>query len=883
MRTEQAVPVRLADYRPPDWLVETVELDVSLDPSRTRVRAKLKLKPNPEAAAPAPVVLDGDELVLRKVALDGEELAPDAFVATPDNLTILQPPNRPFVLTIETELDPSANTKLMGLYRSGKAYTTQCEAEGFRRITYFPDRPDVMAVYTTRIEADKAEAPVLLANGNLVSSGGIAGTGRHYAVWHDPFPKPSYLFALVGGVLGVVEDSFTTMSGRKVALKIFVEPGKESRADYAMGALKRAMAWDERAFGREYDLDIFMIVAVSYFNMGAMENKGLNIFNDKNVLASQATATDMDFNSVEAIIAHEYFHNWTGNRITCRDWFQLCLKEGLTVFRDQEFSSDVRSRPVKRIADVRALRGHQFVEDAGPLSHPVRPEVYREISNFYTSTIYEKGAEVVRMLKTLLGPEDFRAGMDLYFERHDGRAATVDEFVDCFADAADHDLTQFMRWYSQAGTPQIVVEAHHDAAEKTCTLEITQMLPPTPGQPVKEPMVIPLAIGFLGPDGSDRPVTLAGGETLDRGVLTLTRPKQTFVFTGLAERPVMSLNRGFSAPVKLTANLRDGDLAFLAAHDSDSFNRWQAVQALATALLIENVAAHRRGTAKRGADELIAALSAILADAHLDPAYVSQAMALPTEGDIAREIGTDVDPDAIFAARRELRGGLGRALASALEATYRRMTDAGPYSPDAASAGRRALRNLALDLLAAGDPSTGVGRAARQYRDADNMTDRIAALTVLCLHAMPERQAALDDFYRRYEGDALIIDKWFALQAVIPEPETLDRVRALTTHPAFSLSNPNRVRALIGNFAQANQTQFNRANGAGYAFHADTMIALDAINPQVAARLMTAFRSWRALEAVRRGHAEAALRRVAGAPNLSLDVNDIVTRSLASV
>ena len=882
MRTEQAVPVRLADYRPPDWLVETVDLDVSLDPTRTRVRARLKLTPNPKAAAPAAVVLDGDELVLRSVALDGEVLDANAFVATPERLTILQPPNRPFVLETETELDPTANTKLMGLYRSGKAYTTQCEAEGFRRITYFPDRPDVMAVFTTRVEADKAEAPVLLANGNLIDAGDVPGTTRHYAVWHDPFKKPSYLFALVGGVLGVVEDSFTTMSGREVALKIFVEPGKEGRAGYAMGALKRAMRWDEQAFGREYDLDIFMIVAVSYFNMGAMENKGLNIFNDKNVLASQETATDMDFNSVEAIIAHEYFHNWTGNRITCRDWFQLCLKEGLTVFRDQEFSSDIRSRPVKRIADVRALRGHQFVEDAGPLSHPVRPEAYREISNFYTSTIYEKGAEVVRMLKTLLGPERFRAGMDLYFARHDGHAATVDEFVACFAEAARYDLGQFMRWYRQAGTPELVVQAKHDAGARTCTLEITQMLPPTPGQPVKEPLVIPLAIGFLGPDGSDRPVILAGAGALERGVITLTRAKQSFVFTGLDERPVMSLNRGFSAPVKLTANLRDGDLAFLAAHDSDSFNRWQAVQTLATGLLIENVAAHRRGAPKRGADELIAALAAILGDQRLEPAYVAQAMALPTDGDIAREIGTDVDPDAVFAARRDLRAAVGHALADALEATYRRMTGTGPYSPDAASAGRRALKNLALDLLAAGDPGTGVARAAQQYRDADNMTDRMAALAVLSLHAAPERQAALDDFYQRYDGDALIIDKWFALQAAIPEPETLDRVRALTAHPAFSLANPNRVRALIGNFAQANPTQFNRADGAGYAFHADTMIALDAINPQVAARLMTAFRSWRALEPVRRGHAQATLERVAAAPALSRDVNDIVARSLGT-
>jgi aminopeptidase N len=882
MRTEHAVPVRLADYRPPDWLVETVDLDVSLDATKTIVRARLKLKPNPQAPAPAPVVLDGDELQLRSVKLDGEALAADAYVATPDGLTILQPPNRAFVLETETALDPSANTKLMGLYRAGDTYTTQCEAEGFRRITYFPDRPDVMAVFTTRIEADKAEAPVLLANGNRTSAGDVAGTSRHFAVWHDPFPKPSYLFALVGGVLGVVEDVFTTMSGRKIALKIFVEPAKEARADYAMGALKRAMRWDEEAFGREYDLDIFMIVAVSHFNMGAMENKGLNIFNDKNVLASQDTATDQDFNSVEAIIAHEYFHNWTGNRITCRDWFQLCLKEGLTVFRDQEFTSDIRSRPVKRIADVRALRGHQFVEDAGPLAHAVRPEVYREISNFYTSTIYEKGAEVVRMLKALLGPEKFRAGMDLYFERHDGRAATVDEFVACFADAAKYDLAQFMLWYRQAGTPELVVQGNHDTGAKTYTLEITQVLPPTPGQPVKEPMTIPFAVGFLGSDGEDRPLTLADGRELSRGILTLTKAKESFVFAGLDERPVLSLNRGFSAPVKLTANLRDGDLAFLAAHDSDPFNRWQAVQTLATVLLIENVAAHRAHAPMRPADALVRALGAVLDDHGLEPAFVAQAMMLPSEGDIAREIGRDVDPDAIFAARRALRIEVGGKLAGALADTYHRMEDRGPFSPDAASAGRRALKNVCLDVLATADRVTGIARASAQYHEADNMTDRIAALATLSHHQVPERQAAFDDFYRRYDGEPLIIDKWFGLQAAIPEPETLARVKALTAHPAFSMSNPNRVRALIGNFAQANQTQFNRRDGEGYAFHADTMLALDAINPQVAARLTTAFRSWRALEPERRQKAEAALGRVAACTTLSRDVHDIVVRTLGT-
>jgi aminopeptidase N len=881
MRTEQAVPVRLSDYRAPDWLVKTVELDVSLDPANTIVRAKLALEPNPQAAAPAPLVLDGDELQLRAIKVDGETLSPDAYMTSPDGLTIPQPPNRAFVLETETLIDPTANTKLMGLYRAGSTYTTQCEAEGFRRITYFLDRPDVMAVYTTRIEADKAEAPVLLANGNLVASGDVAGTTRHFAVWHDPFPKPSYLFALVGGTLGVVEDSFTTMSGRRVALKIFVEPGKESRAHYAMDALKRAMKWDEETFGREYDLDIFMIVAVSHFNMGAMENKGLNIFNDKAVLASHDTATDADYASVETVIAHEYFHNWTGNRITCRDWFQLCLKEGLTVFRDQEFTSDVRSRPVKRISDVRGLRGHQFVEDAGPLAHAVRPEVYREINNFYTSTVYEKGAEVVRMLKTLLGPRKFRAGMDLYFQRHDGRAATVEDFIACFADAADYDLRQFMLWYRQAGTPELVMETHHDPATKTFTLDISQTVPPTPEQPVKEPMTIPLAIGFLGRDGKERPLALADGRKLENGILTITKAKESFVFAGVDECPVVSINRGFSAPVKITAaNPRDGYLAFLAAHDTDPFNRWQAIQSLATTLLIDNVAARRDGAPKRGADALIHALGGVVADQRLEPAFIAQVLAMPSEGDIAREIGRDVDPDAIFAVRRDLRAEIGAKLAGPLADTYARMTDTGPFSPDAASAGRRSLKNVCLDLLATADPATGVARADAQYRGADNMTDRIAALATLSYHDVPERQAAFDDFYRRYQGDPLIIDKWFAVQALIPEAGTLDRIKSLTGHPAFSMQNPNRVRALIGTFAQGNQTQFNRRDGEGYAFHADIVLTLDALNPQVAARQMTAFRSWRALEPERRAKAEAALRKVAAGKALSRDLHDIVSRTL---
>jgi len=878
MRTEEPRPVRLKDYRPPDWLIETVDLDVSLHPTAATVRAKLKIKPN-TAGRPAPLVLDGDELKLQSLAFDGKPLAAEHFVATPDRLTIGQVPNRPFELTVETLVDPTGNTQLMGLYRAGATYCTQCEAEGFRRITYFLDRPDVMAVYTTRIEADKNEAAVLLSNGNLVSHGDVPGTTRHFAVWHDPFPKPSYLFALVGGNLACVEDSFTTMSGRKVKLAIYVEPGKEARVPYAMDSLKRAMRWDEQVFGREYDLDIFMIVAVSAFNMGAMENKGLNVFNDKYVLASPTSATDADYAHIEAVIAHEYFHNWTGDRITCRDWFQLCLKEGLTVFRDQEFTASQRSRAVERISDVRALRSHQFVEDAGPLAHPVRPELYHEINNFYTSTVYDKGAEVVRMISTLLGVKMFRKGMDLYFARHDGQAATVEEFVQCFADASRREFfPQFMRWYSQAGTPEIKVVPHYDARDRTYRLDITQTIPPTPRQPDKEPMVIPLAFGLVGADGADLPLVL-DGRPLDRGMLELTRLSHTFVFDGITQRPVPSLNRGFSAPIKLALPIEPDDRRFLAAHDSDPFNRWQALQTLAMTLLKTNVAALRTGTPPRDDDGLMAALGAILNDGTLEPAFIALTLAPPSEADIAREIGSDVDPDAVFTARRRLRAAIGERHRAALADSYRRMITPGPYRPDAQSAGRRTLKNACLDFLALAEP--GDARAYAQYRTADNMTDRMAALETLTQHNRPECAAALDDFYKRHADDPLIIDKWLALQAAIPESATLDRVRALTAHPAFSTSNPNRIRALIGSFAQVNHTQFNRSDGEGYAFVADFVLALDPKNPQVAARLMGAFRSWRALEAKRRAHAESVLRRVAASPALSPDLHDIVTRTLA--
>jgi aminopeptidase N len=878
MRTETHPAILLKDYRSPDWLVDTVTLDVTLHPTQSKVRATLALKPNPDAAA-APVVLDGDGLTLVSLKIDGALLPPDSYIASPDKLTIPQAPNHPFTLEIETLVDPTANSQLSGLYRSSGTYCTQCEAEGFRRITYFPDRPDVMAVYMIRIEADKAEAPVLLANGNLTESGDLPG-GRHFAVWNDPHPKPSYLFALVGGNLGHVEDKFVTMSGREVLLRIYVEPGKESRCAYAMDALKRSMRWDEQAFGREYDLDIFMIVAVSDFNMGAMENKGLNVFNDKYVLATPETATDTDFAQIEAVIAHEYFHNWTGNRITCRDWFQLCLKEGLTVFRDQEFSSDTRSRPVKRISDVRTLRVTQFIEDSGPLAHPVRPDHYKEINNFYTTTIYEKGAEVVRMVRTLIGPEKFRAGMDLYFERHDGQAATIEQFIQCFADVSGRDMGQFMLWYSQAGTPEVRVSTAYDAARHLFTVECAQTLNPTPNQPVKKPMVIPLRTGLVGKDGRDLPMVV-DSKAVENGVLELTEPVHRFEFSGIAERPVLSTNRGFSAPIKLITDTEPADLAFLAAHDSDPFNRWQALQSLSTQLLIDNVMAIRAGEQPRVDDQLVAAMAAILDDTELEPAFVALALVPPGEADIAREIGKDIDPDAIFQARKVLRAYIGEKLGRGLAASYDQLAIKGPYSPDAKDAGRRALRNVALDLLAATAKPDAIARAAGQYDTADNMTDRIAALGTLSLYDVPERARAVADFYSHFAKDPLVIDKWFALQAAVPHPGTLDKVRALTSHPAFSFANPNRVRSLVGAFSQSNPTQFNRPDGAGYEFVAGVILGLDPKNPQLAARMATAFRTWRTMEQGRRTKAEAALSRIKAAANLSRDLSDIVERALA--
>ncbi len=873
----EAGTVRLADYRPTPYDIREVRLDFHLDLDETIVVAEMLFVARADTAAGTPLLLDGDELHLVSLAVDGVAPALDAYRAGPQGLELLAPPAGTFRLSVTTRLDPARNTKLMGLYRTSGNWCTQCEAEGFRRITYFLDRPDVLAVYTTRIEAPKSEAPFLLSNGNPVESGDIAGTDRHFAVWHDPFPKPSYLFAMVAGSFDKIEDRFVTASGREVRLEIFVVHGRGERAAYAMGAIKRSMTWDEEVFGREYDLDIFMVVAVDDFNMGAMENKGLNVFNDKYVLADPQTATDVDFAHVEGVIAHEYFHNWTGNRITCRDWFQLCLKEGLTVFRDQEFSADQRSRPVKRIADVRLLKSHQFPEDGGPLAHPVRPNTYKEINNFYTATIYEKGAEVVRMLKTLLGAAPFRAGMDLYFARHDGQAVTIEDFLACFAEASGRDLTRFALWYTQAGTPEVVVTTHWDGATGTLRLVFEQMVPPTPKQPVKQPMTMPIRFGLVGPDGADlTPSRVLGAEILG-DVLVLEEARHEIVFEGLTARPVPSLLRGFSAPIKLTIGLGTEDTLFLAARDGDPFNRWQAGQTLAMKVLVDATRViHGGGTASVDPRVAEAFVSTAL-DESLDPDFRALAIGLPTEADVAREIGSDVDPDAIFAARDVLRRAIAEAGHDAFAALYDRLAPQGPFLLDAPSAGRRALRNAVLDYLARGGETALVGRA---FAAADNMTDRLAALSIAVAADSAEADAMLAAFHDRFADDPLVIDKWLMVQATAPNAGALERVKALTAHPSFSIGNPNRVRALITTFASGNQTQFNRADGAGFAFVADQVLALDKLNPQVASRMLSTFRSWRALEPRRRAYAEAELKRVAATPGLSRDVADIAERSL---
>jgi len=888
MKPDAHRPHRLKDYRPPAYLVDHVDLDFALDPTRTEIKARLKIRRNPKDAdgkersgkAP-PLVLDGEQLELGTLALDGRPLAPTDYVVSSSALTIRKVPARPFTLEIQTFVNPEENKALQGLYRSRGVFCTQCEAEGFRRITYFPDRPDVLATYTCRIEAEQTLAPVLLANGNPTERG-KAGRGRHFAVWHDPFPKPCYLFALVGGDLGHIASTFKTSSGRKVDLKIYVEHGKEARAEWAMDALKRSMAWDERRFGRAYDLDVFNIVAVSDFNMGAMENKGLNIFNDRLVLASPDTATDATFESIESVVAHEYFHNWTGNRITCRDWFQLCLQEGLTVYRDQEFSADERSAVVQRILDVRQLRATQFSEDAGPLAHPVRPETYIEINNFYTATVYEKGAELVRMIATILGQDAFRRGMDLYFERHDGEAATIEDFIRCFEDASQRDLSHFKLWYSQAGTPELVCSLSYDRNRKSAELKIEQVLPPTPGETKKKPLHIPVRLGLIGANGQELPLKRDTGEVIDDGVLHLTRRAQTFRFEDIPSPPVPSLLRGFSAPVNVTLSLPDRDLAFLMAHDSDLFNRWQAANTYATRTLVEMVRSLGKGErARTRATQFAHALGAAIGSDSLEPAYRAELLKLPSQADIAREIGRSVDPSLIFRAHRQLAKLMGSVLGAQLEDIYGEMAPtSAAFSPDAASAGRRALRNAALTLLSARGTTGDEARLSTHFFEARNMSDESHALMLIASGSGALREKALAHFYDRWKDDHLVIDTWFAAQAQYPLRPALAQVKALTRHPLYSRTTPNKVRALIGTFAMLNPVQFHRTDGAGYAFLVNQVAELDRFNPSIAARMLGVFRTWAALEPGRRALARKALNSLAQKENLSRDVFEIVTRML---
>jgi len=878
--------IHLEDYTAPPWLIDTVSLDVKLAPTATRVTATTTLRPNADLPASSDIVLDGERMKLVSVSLDGVTLGSDAYDLTDSSLTLKGVSSKPHVLTVETECDPEANTSLTGLYRSNNVYCTQCEAEGFRRITYFLDRPDVLAVYTVRLEADKATCPILLANGNPVAAGDLPGD-RHFAEWHDPHPKPAYLFAMVAGGLDCVTDTFKTMSGRDVTLGIYVEHGKADRTAYAMDSLKRSMAWDEQEFGREYDLDVFNIVAVSDFNMGAMENKGLNVFNDKYILVRPDTATDADFANVEAIIAHEYFHNWSGNRVTCRDWFQLCLKEGLTVFRDQEFTSDMRSRPVKRIADVKTLRAHQFPEDAGPLAHPVRPASYIEINNFYTATVYEKGAEVVRMLKTIIGADAFRRGMDTYFSENDGRAATVENFIAAMEGASGRDLTQFKRWYDQAGTPELVVSGRYSPLDETYELTVAQSTPPTPGQSSKAPLHIPLVLGLIGEDGASLPIDQAGPGTgnntngASETVLELTDYEQTYRFNKVTSPPVLSLMRGFSAPVKLTSNGGDKDWLFRMAHDPDPCARWEAGQTYARELLVNVINAIGAGEKPRRGVRYADALRNVLQDDTLEPAFAAMMLDLPGEAELAQHIGADVDADAVHAARTHLQSAVADQLGDLLLDRYAQLQSNAPYSPDADQAGRRALKNACLRLYAGLGNENAARIASSQFSSANNMTDMEAALATLTHMEREERQTAFDAFYDRASGDPLLLDKWFSLQAMSSRPDTLEAVHTLMAHDDFSLKRPNTVRSLVGVFAGSNPVRFHAADGSGYRFLTSVVRDLDPINPQVAARLLGTLKSWRVYDTQRKREAVTAVSDLLDGGKLSEDVFEIATRMIA--
>ncbi|HKT15415.1 MAG TPA: aminopeptidase N [Allosphingosinicella sp.] len=850
--------VRREDYQPPAWRVPKIELDFDLDADRTIVTARLHVERN--GIGVEPLRLDGESLELVSLSVDGRP----AKYSYSDNVLTVSLKGRKAVIESVVAITPASNSQLMGLYESGGLLCTQCEAQGFRRITFFPDRPDVLSRYHVRMTADRARYPVLLANGDPVASGKLRG-GRHWAEWDDPFPKPCYLFAMVAGDLVANTDRFVTRSGKDVDLGIWVRASDLSKTEHAMRSLKAAMAWDEKVYGREYDLAVFNVVAVSDFNFGAMENKGLNIFNSRYILADPDTATDADYDAVAGVVAHEYFHNWSGNRVTCRDWFQLSLKEGFTVFRDQQFSADQGSPAVKRIEDVRVLRASQFPEDAGPLAHPVRPESYIEISNFYTATVYNKGAEIIRMIHAILGPEKFRAGTDLYFERHDGEAATCEDFVRAMEDAGGVDLARFRLWYTQAGTPRITASLHHAPGDGRAHLTLEQRVAPTPGQSDKQPIVIPLNIALFGE---------LTGEKLSERLIVLEEAAKEIVFDGIGERPILSINRDFSAPVIIDANRSSDDLAFLAADDDNPFARYEAIQQLMLDTLIAAIA---RGSGDHR--PVIDAVRETLASETLDPAFVAEAVLLPTEAFVGDQLPV-VDPEAIHAAHRSLRADLGRELEPQWRRAYTASSAANRFEYSPAAKGARRLRTVALAFLAAAGTDDAAELAMRQFSNADNMTDRQGALKVLADGNAPERGDALAAFYRRYRDDPLVIDKWFTVQALSMRDDTAAAVEALAAHPDFTLLNPNRLRALVGSFA-TNQRALHHPSGRGYRFLADIILAVDKLNPQAAARLVPPLGRWRRFEPDRAKRMKSELERIVRSHGLSKDVYEQASKSLA--
>ena len=869
--------IYLSQYKVSDFLIRKTQLTFDLGDANTSVKTELLIDRNTKSNSDNnDLILDGGPGVdLQWVEIDGMRLDHQQYRRDEEHLTIFNVPES-FVLSTEVLIKPQLNTTMMGLYRSRTMYCTQCEAEGFRDITFYLDRPDVMAEFTTKVIADRQQYPILLSNGNPVERGELEDDS-HFVTWHDPFKKPSYLFALVAGTLSVVEDSFITCSGREVKLQIFVEEKDLDKCDHAMLSLKRSMRWDEQVYGREYDLDIFMIVAVDDFNMGAMENKGLNIFNTSAVLVNPKTSTDAAFQRVEAIVAHEYFHNWSGNRVTCRDWFQLSLKEGFTVYRDSQFSSDMNSPTVKRIEDVAFLRTHQFAEDGGPMSHSVQPDSYMEINNFYTVTIYEKGAEVVRMYRTLLGEQTFRAASDLYFERHDGEAATVEDFVVAMEDASDRDLSQFRRWYHQSGTPVLDVTSSFDAENATYTLEFTQYCPDTPGQSDKKPFVIPVTLGLVDAVGEDMVLNHAGDREI---TLELNEKHQRITFENISAEPVPSLLRGFSAPVKLNFPYTDAQLIHLLTYDSDGFNRWDACQTYCLSVLNKLIADHQAGRTLALDPLAITAFGSLLRNHQLDPAMVALMLHLPSES-LLHELAEVIQPEAIHGAREFMRKALAAALAKEFNEVYERHSGAVDYAPEAEQIGARSLKNAALSYLMH-TGAAGIELAWKQFSQADNMTDKAAALTALvnCSGAQNYAEKALQSFEQQYADEALVMNLWLQIQATNSQSEGLARVKELLEHSAFTMTNPNKVRSLIGAFCSANLINFHTADGSGYQFLADQIIALNQANPQVAARLVTPLTRWKGFAEPYGGLMRKQLKRVADHPNLVKDVLEIASKSL---